>query len=149
MLERFEKFNASISSIYKYLQKLEKIGMEKYMLKGSHAQCLIAVSKYPDGITAAELCTLCGKDKSAISRSLAELEELGHIERISKSGNAYQAKIRLTETGVEAAKYVNETVYRVVEKAGSGLTDEHRDLFYSTLDLLEENLRKIYLEGTL
>lgn len=149
MINRFEQFSSSISTIYKYLQKLEKIGMEKYNLKGSHTQCVITMLKYPDGISATELCSLCGKDKASISRSLAELEETGHIERVSKSGNLYQAKIRLTPSGVKAAEQVSQTVMRVVEKAGEGLSDDVRKLFYSSLDLICENLKNIYLAGEL
>ncbi len=149
MIDRFEQFSFSISTIYKYLQKLEKIGMEKYNLKGSHTQCVITMLKYPDGISATELCTLCGKDKASISRSLSELEDLGHIERVSKTGNLYQAKIRLTSSGIKAAEQVSETVMRVVEKAGEGLSDDVRKLFYSSLDLIAENLKSIYLAGDL
>lgn len=149
MIARFEQFSSSISTIYKYLQKLEKVGMEKYNLKGSHTQCIVTMLKFPDGINATELCALCGKDKASVSRSLSELDEIGYIERISKTGNAYQAKIRLTSSGVKAAELVSETIMRVVEKAGEGLSDDVRKIFYSSLDLIAENLKKIYLAGEL
>lgn len=149
MIARFEQFSSSISTIYKYLQKLEKVGMEKYNLKGSHTQCIVTMLKFPDGINATELCALCGKDKASVSRSLSELDEIGYIERILKTGNAYQAKIRLTSSGVKAAELVSETIMRVVEKAGEGLSDDVRKIFYSSLDLIAENLKKIYLAGEL
>lgn len=149
MIDRFEQFSSSISTIYKYLQKLEKVGMEKYNLKGSHTQCVITMLKYPDGISATELCALCGKDKASVSRSLSELEEIGHIERVSKTGNLYQAKIRLTPSGVKSAEQVSQTVMRVVEKAGEGLSEDVRKLFYNSLDLIANNLKTIYLAGDL
>ena len=49
--------------------------MEKYGLKGPHAQCLLAMRRNPQGITASQLCTICDKDKAAISRTVAELEQ--------------------------------------------------------------------------
>lgn len=149
MINRFEQFSSSICTIYKYLQKLEKTGMEKYKLKGSHTQCLIEIEKHVDGVTAAQLCTLCGKDKAAISRAIAELEDVGHVERFSESKNGYQAKIRLTDSGKLAAQKVAATIESVVSKAGTGLSDEHRSIFYSSLDLIAENLKNIYLEGNI
>ena len=75
MVSRFEHFSASISCIYRYIQRIERTEMEKYGLKGPHAQCLLAMKKHPEGITAARLCEVCEKDKAAVSRILAELEE--------------------------------------------------------------------------
>ena len=149
MVDRFVQFSTSIVEIYKYLQKLERIGMERFNLKGSHTQCLIMINRHPDGITSAQLGALCGTDKAAISRTVADLESIGHIRRVSESGNAYQAKIMLTPSGREAAEKMDITISRVVERAGEGLSDEQRCVFYSTLSLISENMKKIYLEGDL
>ena len=75
MVSRFEHFSASISCIYRYIQRIERTEMEKYGLKGPYAQCLLAMRRYPEGITAARLCEVCDKDKAAISRMMVELEE--------------------------------------------------------------------------
>ena len=56
MITRFEHFSSSISCIYRYIQRIERTEMEKYGLKGPHAQCLLAMRRYPEGITAARLC---------------------------------------------------------------------------------------------
>ena len=34
MISRFELFVSSVSSIYRYIQKIERVEMEKYGLKG-------------------------------------------------------------------------------------------------------------------
>ena len=81
MVTRFEQFSGAVSCIYRCIQKIERVEMAKYGLKGPHAQCLLAMSRYPDGITASELCTVCDKDKAAISRTVAELEREGLVER--------------------------------------------------------------------
>ena len=83
MVSRFEHFSSSISCIYRYIQKIERIEMEKYGLKGPYAQCLLAMRRYPEGITAARLCEVCDKDKAAVSRMVAELEEKGLITRFA------------------------------------------------------------------
>ena len=73
----YELFSSSICCIYHDIQRIERAQMAKYGLKGPHAQCLLAMSRNPAGITAAELCELCEKDKAAISRTVAELEQAG------------------------------------------------------------------------
>ena len=75
MIERFERFALSISSLYRYMQKIERMEMEKYNLKGPHAQSLITMLRYPEGVTSAQLCELCDKDKASVSRTVAELVE--------------------------------------------------------------------------
>ena len=77
MISRYEIISASVSSIYHDIQKIQRTEMAKYGLKGPHAQFLLAMSRYPEGITAARLCEICEKDKAAISRTLTELEQAG------------------------------------------------------------------------
>ena len=74
MIDRFEQFSSSIAAIYKCIQKIERDQMARYGLKGPHVQCLVIMSRFPEGVTAAELCELCEKDKAAISRAVSELE---------------------------------------------------------------------------
>ena len=147
MINRFEQFSTAIAYIYKYLQKVEKLGMEKYNLKGSHTQCVIAMHQHPEGITASQLCSIYDKDKAAVSRTISELEKRGLVERDLDNGNTYRAKIHLTPQGKIAAEQVTETAKRAVEKAGAGLSNEHRKIFYASLDLIASNLKKIYSEG--
>ena len=79
MVTRFEQFTASVASIYRSVQKIERVEMAKYGLKGPHAQVLLAMSRFPEGVTSGELVKLCDKDKAAISRTVAELEREGII----------------------------------------------------------------------
>ena len=147
MVSRFEHFSASISCIYRYIQKIERMEMEKYGLKGPHAQCLLAMSRYPEGITAAKICEICDKDKAAVSRALAEMEKKGLVLREGKNENLYRAKIRLTEAGEQAAKFVSDRAKVAVALAGEGLSDEDRRVFYHALDLIVTNLHNISRNG--
>lgn len=147
MTSRFEQFSASISCIYRCIQKIERVEMAKYGLKGPHAQCLLAVSHYPEGITAARLCTVCDKDKAAISRTVAELEREGLIRRQAKEGSSYRARLLLTERGMAAAAQVEQRAKLAVEKAGEGMTDAQRVIFYEVLDLIAGHLQMICEEG--
>ena len=147
MLRRFEQFCTSAFSIYRSILKIERIEMEKFGLKGPHAQCLLNMARHPEGITAAQLCTLCDKDKAAISRTVAELENAGMLIRDSSGKNNYRVQLILTEKGYEAAAQVAERAKYAVEQAGAGLADEQRAVFYYALGLIADNLQNISDEG--
>lgn len=149
MLRRFEQFCNSTFSIYRSVLKIERTEMEKFGLKGPHAQCLLAMARYPDGITAARLCTHCDKDKAAISRTVAELEAAEMLTRQSSGKNHYRALLKLTDKGFEAASRVAERAKCAVERAGSGLTDEQRAVFYYAMGLIADNLQNICEAGLL
>lgn len=144
-LSRLEQFACSISEIYHYIQKIERIEMTKYGLKGPHAQYLIAMVRYPQGITAAQLGRICYKDKAAVSRAVAELEQEGLVRR--SGGRAYRSPLVLTEKGCIAADQVNQKANQAVETAGRGLSDESRKVFYESLGLIAANLQRISMEG--
>lgn len=147
MTSRFEQFSASVSCIYRCIQKIERVEMAKYGLKGPHAQCLLAMSRYPEGITSSQLCSICDKDKAAISRTVAELEREGMIRRDLPGGNRYRALLKLTPQGETAAARVDERARLAVEKAGGGMSDDQRAVFYQVLDLIAGHLQSICEEG--
>ena len=147
MVSRFEQFSAAVACIYRCVQKIERVEMAKYGLKGPHAQCLLAMRHNPEGITASQLCTICDKDKAAISRTVAELEQEGMIQRDMKDGNRYRAQLTLTEQGQTAASQVEERAKLAVEKAGDGMTDEQRAVFYEVLGMIAGHLQTICEEG--
>lgn len=145
MLSRYEQFSFAISGIYRSIQKIERDEMIAYGFKGSYAQYLAAMNRYPEGITASQLCEICEIDKAAVSRALAEMEAKGLISRKSHTG--YRAKILLTEQGQKAADFVCQRAQDAVTAAGRGLTDEKRRIFYEALGLIASNLQTISREG--
>ena len=147
MITRFEQFSASVACIYRNIQKIERIEMAKYGLKGPHAQTLLAMSRFPEGVTSGELVKLCDKDKAAISRTVAELEREGMINRVGRNGNLYRAALILTDRGREAAHIVGERAKQAVEAASAGLSDEHRKVLYTALELIAGHLQTIGEEG--
>ena len=147
MVSRFEQLSAAVSRIYHYIQKIERVEMEKFGLKGPHVQCLLALSRNPEGMTASQLCTICEKDKAAVSRTITELEKEGILTRDEHNGNRYRALLKLTERGKIAASRVDERVRVAVEKAGEGLSDAQRRVFYSVLSLIANNLQGMCADG--
>lgn len=147
MINRFEQFASSIACIYRYIQKLERDEMAKYGLKGPHAMCLVILSRYEEGITATELCKICDKDKAAISRTIAQLNKMGLVEKTFNNNVNYRTKLTLSEKGLEISNKVNDIVTAAVEQAGAGLSDEDRKIFYYAMDLIAGNLHTLSSNG--
>ena len=147
MISKYEMFSNSVACLSRDIQKLERMEMAKYGLKGPHAQCLLALSRYPEGLIATQLCDLCEKDKAAISRIVTELEDAQLVQRLERNGSRYRASLVLTPVGQKAAEAVSRTAQLAVERAGEGLTDADREIFYRVLDLIAENLHAICKDG--
>lgn len=147
MISKYEIFSTVVSSLYHDIQRIERTEMAKYGLKGPHAQCLVVMDRYPGGITSARLCELCERDKAAISRTVAELENAGLVTRREQNGVHYRVPLLLTEAGHIAAKTVNEVAAQAVEQAGLGLNDEQREVFYQVLGMIAQNLHGISRDG--
>ena len=147
MIDRFEQFVSYISAIHRDIQKIERDEMVKYGLKGAYAQYLVAMHRYPEGITAAELCEVCGKDKAAVSRALSEMESKGLIVKQCNHDNQYRAQLLLTQAGMDAANYVCRKAVTAVKIAGQGLNDETRTILYRSLRGIAAQLQKITEDG--
>ena len=147
MITKYEQFSSSVASISRDIQHIERMEMAKFGLKGPHAQCLLAMSRYPEGLPAARLCELCDKDKAAISRILAELEQAGMVLRQRRNGSGYRANLLLTEQGQVAAEAVMEKARLAVELAGTGFGEEEREVFYRVLSIIAGNLHGICRNG--
>ncbi len=147
MISRFEQFSAAISGIQRYIQKIERIEMEKLGLKGHSVQCMLILKAHPEGMTSAKLCELCDKDKAAVSRTVSDLEKEDLIHRVSSNGKTYRALLQLTEKGLDAAAGVQDRVRIAVEKASAGLQEEERAVFYQVISLIAGNLQSICESG--
>ncbi len=147
MIDRFEQFCTAISVIYRSIQKIERTEMAKYGLKGPHAQCLVAMARFPEGITAARLCEICEKDKAAISRTVSELEQAGLVVRADPDGKRYRTSLTLTEMGRTVASNVNNLVLLAVQQASEGYDREKQQIFVSVLNLVAGNLQSICRDG--
>ena len=121
--------------------------MIKYGLTGAYAQYLVAMARFPDGITATELCEVCEKDKAAVSRILANMESKGLVMRKGRNSSTYRARLFLTEEGKHAALFINDRAKLAVKKAELGLTENEINLFYQILGLIASNLQGICQEG--
>ena len=144
MVDRFERFSFAISEISRCWHKIAADEMEKYGLKGSHAIYLTTLYRYSQGVTAAKLSELSGKDKADVSRMTAIMEKNGLIV---KEGSSYRALLKLTEEGRTVAEHINSKASAAVEIASRGLPAEKRAVFYEALELITANLQTLSKEG--
>lgn len=147
MVTRFEQFCTAISGIQRSIQRIERVEMAKYGLKGPHCTCMVAMSRFPEGITAARLCEICDKDKAAISRTISELEKAGMVLRNDPDGKRYRSLLQLTEKGKDIAAHVNELIFVAVSKASEGYDKETQKTFVRVLSLIAGNLYTICRQG--
>ena len=145
MVERFERFSFVISEISRYWHKIAADEMEKYGLKGPHAVYLTTLYQYEDGVYAARLCELCGKDKSDVSRMMSIMEAKGLVMRCG--GNSYRAQLKLTDEGRLAAEHVRDRAKLAVDLTGGEISDEHRTIFYETLEHIANKLHALSESG--
>lgn len=145
MVDRFQRFSLSLFEISRCWHKLAAEEMSKYGLKGPYAIYLAVLQHHPDGLTAARLCELCGRDKADVSRCLSDMLEKNLISR--EAGNSYRAKVFLTELGLEAAEHVRRRATLAVELAGKDISDQDRAIFYGALSSITENLHSLSQQG--
>lgn len=147
MLERFETFSLAISEISKYWHKLTTDEMEKYGLKGPHSIYLLVMAKHDEGLTAPQICELCGKDKADVSRTMSMMEQKGLVTKEGANPSLYRGLLKLTTEGKKAAQYVSERVSLAVEMAGKGLSEENRKVFYDALGIIATNMKELSRSG--
>ncbi len=147
MLNRFERFSFAISEISRCWHKLAAEELAKYALNSPHAVYLNTLYQHAEGITAAKLGELCGKDKADVSRMVSIMEKKGLVQKEAAGGNMYRALLKLTDEGKAAAQHVQQRAALAVELAGAGLSDGEREVFYRALELITANLQTLSKEG--
>ena len=146
MIQRFEDFLTGITVCYKYIQRIKNAEMTEFGLKGTHVACLFYLHYDPEGLTAAQLCTLCAEDKATISRTVAELRERGYIEQVA--GKNYRAPLHLTPAGFAIARQMDPLIESWVSVGGKDLTEDQRKAFYESLASIASSLRAKLEENT-
>ena len=147
MVDRFERFSFAISEISRYWHKITADEMGRYELKGPHSVYLAVMYRYPEGITAPQLCALCGKDRSDVSRAMSLMERKGLVRKEGIYQNCYGGALKLTEEGMAAAEHVCRRASLAVQIAGEDLSDENRAVLYESLEKIASKLRTISKEG--
>lgn len=138
MIRRFQDFVTGITVCYKYIQRIKNVEMTEFGLKGIHVSCLFYLHNEPQGLTAAQLCALCGEDKATISRILADLRAKGYVEQ--EGQKQYRAPLKLTSAGTQVAQQMLPLIESWVTIGGEGMDEKERNQFYEALSLIASNL---------
>ncbi|MDE7220184.1 MAG: MarR family transcriptional regulator [Oscillospiraceae bacterium] len=147
MIQRFERFSLAIFEISRCWHKLAAEELAPYGLKGAHAIYLTAMYRCGEGVTGPQLCELCGRDKSDVSRAVAILQEKGFVTKEVVNQSLYRGLFKLTERGKDAAQQIGERASLAVELAGGDLTEKTREAFYEALCSIAARLHEISKEG--
>lgn len=141
MENRFEKFCAAVLELSRCLQRIKDQEMRRFGLRSSHTMCVFYLGRHPEGLTVTQLSSLCREDKGAVSRCLSELvrRELACCDA-PQNRRVYRNPFRLTEKGRRLAKQMDELVAEALRQGGKGLTEEQRETFYETAQVILKNL---------
>ena len=73
----------------------------------------------------------------------------GFAEKITEEGKKYKSTFKLTQKGLNVAKDLRSKADSAVEYASRGVSAEDRAVFYSTLETIYSNMKKISDFGVL
>ncbi len=132
--------------IYRHWHAIAAKELRPYGLKVQHAIYLLVIEHYEDGLTAARIAFLTGRDKADISRGIAALEEKQLVFR-TDSDSAYRTPIRLSTEGKALAAHLRKRAALATELGGRGIDAPTREKFYETLELIDYNLQTIAQDG--
>lgn len=138
MEERFKLFTLLITDLFKNIKRLRTEEMAKYDLKSIHLSCLHYIY-IESAISLKELCVLCRDDKANVSRSIKTLIARGYVVTLPEENG----KFALTEEGIALTEKLEKKINSVLQKAGCGLDEKQREIMYSGLSIINNNLFEI------
>lgn len=143
MEQRYATFSLLLINISRCVQKIKNVEMAELGLKGKQVQCLFGLYNCVEGASLTKLGEICGEDKGMMSRTVKELANEGLVYIDAKSERKYKNPVRLTEKGEYIAHIVAEKISAILEKGGSGISDDERAQLYRSLGIISENLTEI------
>ena len=140
MQERFEILTQMVWGVHGDVQRLKVQIAEELGIKSAHVFSIYLLRRYPQGLTAAELCELNRSTSGLISRETAQLLEQGIITTDKTSDRRrYACKYLLTEKGRELAARIAEFAMEVQNGVSAQIPMEELEAFYKTFGKLLKN----------
>ena len=140
--ERFEQFRNLISGIHRDIEKLKTKWTAPLGMKSVHIFWVYLLKNHPRGLTAAELARLSQTNRSLVSRELQNLIDLGYV-CTDGSSRHYGQKLRLTQSGVEAAQKISRASLAIQNEVNAGIPEADLITLYRTLEILMENFHRL------
>lgn len=146
-MDRFDTFAGSILELNRYLQKLKDMEMKPFGLRANHVMCLYHLGKNPRGLTVTELAEACREDKAAVSRCLSQLLQRGLVGgNFPENKRSYRTRITLTASGRELVEQIYQKVDAALVGGSTGMTQQQRETFYATMELIIKNLSRYIVD---
>jgi MarR family transcriptional regulator for hemolysin len=101
---------------------------------------LIHLDESGGGLTQKELAERVGIDGSSLVRLVDRLEERGHLERRSDGTDRRAKRLFLTESGLQAAAELRQTVLAVERELLRDLGDDELEVILAALGRLQTRL---------
>ena len=109
--ENYRLFSLYLGHIKKCVDTIEARFGEQFLIKGVYPFWIYELSRYPDGLTAAELAKLCNVNRSLVSREMPILLEQDIVcAKEETQGKKYNRRFLLTEKGVDLPIFKKEQV---------------------------------------
>ena len=138
--ERFMRFINLIDGVHKSVQKIRLDNAASFGIKSVHILWVYELLKHPEGLSAASLAAISNIDRSLISREISALEANGIIKKEKQSGKRnYNAKIVLTESGIEAAAKIKQLAMTLQQSIGKDIPENELEIFYNVLEKIYQN----------
>ena len=100
---------------------------------------ILSVLWEKEGINQLELSNLSYRDKTSITRLIDSLEKNNIVVRVPDKTDRRNKLIYLTKKGMDLEQGLGQVALHVMEKALSGLTDEHIETSMITLKKIIKN----------
>lgn len=139
--DHFEQFTLTLADILKSIKKIKDKRMNTYGLRSSHVMVLYLLGREENGLTPVELAESGSVDKALISRIITELTEKGFVTNNPVDGKRYKARLVLTPSGKETARYIAAMISDTQKKVSSNIPKEDMETFYRVLFTLQDNFR--------
>ena len=86
---------------------------------------------------------MCAEDKASVSRSIKYLEKRGYIAVRKESNKRYRIPLELTDEGKKVGDQISRNIDAVLSFIGSEVPEEHREIMYESLKLINYKLIEI------
>ena len=146
---RFYRFVLLIDGVHKCIQKLRFDTAPCFGVKSVHIFWIYELMAHPEGLNAAELASRSMISRSLVSREIEELLKDGYIAMQETSRGKrknYNARITLTEKGLELASRIMDEGVKVQNAVSAGISAEELASFYNTLEKLHKNICAVAAE---
>jgi DNA-binding MarR family transcriptional regulator len=138
----FDYLPVLFSKVRKYIQKRNMELLAPHGLSSLHAMYIMSLFKHQEGMTRNELNDILGVNKANTSRAVNDLVEKGYAT-LEDCPLRRNAKIIISEKGMELAELIRNNTRSMREKFFSVLTDEVKHLIRTIiLKMLEVNLEE-------